>query len=204
MTDPLPEPPAHKARLGPVRRALRLVLSAFDPRMYLHGIRLLNYYNYAHVAPRRRLSPGPGTAISPNATFANPDRIEIGARVTIGARCMLWAGPARGRIVIGDDVLFAPDVMVTASNYRFNDGSPVTAQAMDEADVIIGRDVWLGARAIVLPGAIIGDGAIIGAGALVRGEIPAGAIAVGSPARVVGHRDLAATRDQKPASQSAR
>ena len=178
----------HKRRLGALKRILRGVLGLLDPRAYVHALRLINYYNYSHVVPRRSLRLGPGVAISPNAVFANPERIEIGARTTVGARCALWAGPGKGRIVIGEDVLFGPEVMVTASNYRFDDGSPVTQQAMDEADVIIGRDVWLGTRAIVLPGAQIGDGAIIGAAAIVRGVIPAGAIAVGAPARVVGQR----------------
>lgn len=192
---------AHKDRPSRLNRALRLLASSLDPRAYLHAIRLVNYYNYSHVTPRRQLRPGPGARISPNAIFSNPERITIGARLNLGARCTLWAGPGVGKIVIGDDVLFGPEVMVTAANYRFNDGSPVTEQAMDEGDVIIGNDVWLGTRAIVLPGSRIGDGAIIGAGALVRGTIPAGAIAVGQPARVVGQRDAEAL---PPLSASAR
>lgn len=185
---PTSDTPAHKERPSPLKRLVRLLTSALDPRAYLHAIRLINYYNYAHVTPRRQLTLGPDARISPNAIFSNPQRISIGARVNLGARCTLWAGPSKGRLVIGDDVLFGPEVMVTAATYRFNDGAPVTEQAMDEADVIIGNDVWLGTRAIILPGARIGDGAIIGAGALVRGNIPAGAIAVGTPARVVGTR----------------
>jgi acetyltransferase-like isoleucine patch superfamily enzyme len=90
--------------------------------------------------------------------------------------------------VLGDDVLMAPGVMLTAANYRFNDGGPVTEQAMDEADIIIGRDVWLGYGVVVLPGVTIGDGAIVGAGTVVRKNLPAGAIAVGNPARIVGQR----------------
>lgn len=187
MSDP--SPVAKKTR-GRVARLLRLIGSMLDPRAWAHAIKLVNYYNYSHLQPLRKLRPGPGGAISPNVLFSNPERITLGARVVIGARCTLWAGPSRGRIIVGDDVLFGPEVMVTAANYRFNDGHPVTRQAMDEADVVIGRDVWLGTRAIVLPGARIGDGAIIGAGAVVRGEIPAMAIAVGVPARVVSQRRI--------------
>lgn len=83
-----------------------------------------------------------------------------------------------------------PSVLVTAANYRFNDGQPVTSQAMDEADVVIGDDVWLGARVMVMPGVTIGDGAIIAAGAVVTKDIPAFAIAAGVPAKVVGERRL--------------
>lgn len=180
--------PAHKTRLSPLQKALRLLGSVLDPRAYLHALKLVNYYNYSHVQPKRKIAMGPGCNISPNAVFSNPERIEIGARLNLGARSTLWAGPSLGKIIIGDDVLFGPDVLVTAAGYRFNDGAPVTQQAMDEADVIIGNDVWLAARVIVLPGARIGDGAVIGAGAVVTGEIPAYAIAVGTPAKVVGER----------------
>lgn len=187
---PMHEAPVHKHRRGRGARFLRLLGGALDPRAWAHAVRIVNYYNYAHVQPRRRIAMGPGCAISPNAVFSNPENITLGARVSLGARCHLWAGPGRGRITVGDDVLFGPEVMVTAATYRYDDGQPVTAQAMDEADVAIGRDAWLGTRAVVLPGATIGEGAIIGAGALVRGSIPPFAIAVGAPARVVGRRRL--------------
>lgn len=184
--------PAHKQRPSRPARALRLLLSTLDPRAYLHAFRLINYYNYTHVIPRRKLTLGPKARVSPTAAFSYPERITAGARLGIGARTTLWAGPARGRIVIGDDVLLGPDILITAASYRFNDGGPVTEQAMDEADVMIGNDVWLGARVIVLPGARIGDGAIVGAGSVVRGEIPPYGVAVGIPARVVSERQRSA------------
>ncbi|MEP4525600.1 MAG: acyltransferase [Alloalcanivorax venustensis] len=187
---PQDPPPVRKRSLSRPRRALRALLATLDPRSWAHGLKLLNYYNYSHVIPRRSMSIGANAAISPNAIFSNPERIVIGRGLNLGARCHLWAGPSRGRIVIGDDVLFGPEVMVTAASYRFNDGQPVTAQAMDEADVIIGNDVWIATRVTILPGTVIGDGAVIGAGAVVRGEIPPFAIAVGTPARVVGHRQI--------------
>lgn len=178
-----------KRSLGTAGRAVRLIAAMLDPRAWLHVFKLVNYYNYTHVAPRRRMRVGSSPGFSPNAAFSNPERIEIGDRVKIGAHCHIWAGHASGTITIGDDCLFGPEVMVTAASYRYNDGAPVTDQLMDEADVVIGRDVWLATRAIVLPGAVIGDGAIIAAGAIVKGEIPPFAIAAGQPARVVGQRD---------------
>ncbi|MBF9032145.1 hypothetical protein HKCCE3408_17230, partial [Rhodobacterales bacterium HKCCE3408] len=184
-----PSQPAHKSRKGPLSRALRLVGSTLDPRAFAHAFRLLNYYNYSHVQPRRRLaSVGAGAAISPNALFSNPERIEIGPKASIGARVHLWAGPSTGRIVIGAHTLVAPHVMITAANYRFNDGSPINDQAMDEADVIVGEDVWLGFGAVILPGARIGDGAVIGAGAVVRGEVAPGAVVAPATVQAVGQR----------------
>ena len=57
-----------------------------------------------------------------------------------------------------------------------------------ERDVVIGDDVWLGARVMVVAGVEIGDGCIIGASSVVTRSIPAGSIAVGHPARIVGQR----------------
>lgn len=183
-------PPAKKNALTRRQRFFRLLGSTFDPRAWLHLVKIVNYYNYSHVQPMRRLNPSKDCKISPDVNFSNEQNIEMGRGVSIGSRCFIWAGPKRGRVVIGDDVLFGPEVIVTAANYRFNDGAPVTQQAMDEADVAIGQDVWIGARAIILPGVTIGDGAIVGAGALVRHDVPPYAIAVGSPARVVGKRSI--------------
>jgi acetyltransferase-like isoleucine patch superfamily enzyme len=179
---------ARKHSLSRSRRLLRLVLGVLDPRAWAHLFRMLNYWNHTHVAPLRRVRRGPGAAISPDAAFANPERIEIGARVRIGARTTLWAGPAEGRIVIGDDVLFGPDVLVTAAGYRFDDGRPVTDQLMDEADVVIGDDVWIGAKAVLLPGARLGDGVVVAAGAVVRGMVEPFKVVAGVPARVVRER----------------
>lgn len=189
-TQPAASSPAHKQRLSKPARFLRLIGSFLDPRAWAHVIKLVNYYNYSHVTPLRSIRIGPGASISPNVGFANPERIEIGARVRLGARCILWAGPGTGRIVLGDDVMLGPEVMLTASSYRYDDGQPITDQAMNEADVVIGNDVWIGTRAVLLPGARIRDGAIIGAHAVVHGEIPPMSIAVGSPARVVGARHI--------------
>ncbi|WP_260926815.1 acyltransferase [Novosphingobium sp. 9] len=181
-----------KRKLSRGQRFLRLLASTLDPRAWAHLFKIVNYYNYSHVQPLRSVRRGEGCAISPDAVFSHAERVVLGERVAIGSRCHIWAGNTRARILLGDDVLLGPEVMITASSYRFHDGSPVSRQAMDEADIIIGRDVWLGTRAIVLPGVTIGDGAVIGAGTLVNRDIPPMAIAVGTPARIVGERRGAA------------
>ncbi|CAH0497927.1 DapH/DapD/GlmU-related protein [Novosphingobium sp. CECT 9465] len=186
-----PADPPRKNALGKAGKLARLVLSVFDPRAWLHLFKIVNYYNYTHVQPLRRMKIGAAAGISPDAVFSNPERIEIGDRARIGSRCHIWAGPRDGRVIIGDDVLFGPEVMLTAATYDFNNGSPVTDQPMREADIVIGNDVWLATRAVVLPGTTIGDGAIIAAGAVVKGDIPAMAIVAGSPARVVSMRCIA-------------
>ena len=63
-------------------------------------------------------------------------------------------------------------------------------------DTRVGHDVWIGRNATILPGVTIGDGAIIGAHAVVAGDVPAYAVAVGNPARVVRYRFDHATIDR--------
>lgn len=169
-------------------RWLRAVSSFADPRAYFHMLRMVHHYNTTHVVPRRSISCGPNPAISPTAQFANPKGIHLGARPHIGSNCILWAGPGHGRIVVGNDLLLGPNVLITAANYRFRDGSPVTDQAMQEQDVRIGHDVWIGAGAIILPGARIGDGVVVAAGSVVCGTVEAMSVVAGTPARVIGQR----------------
>ena len=65
---------------------------------------------------------------------------------------------------------------------------PMRAQGYTTAPIIIGDDVWLGAKSVVLKGVSIGHGAVVGAGSVVTRSLPSGAIAVGAPARVVASR----------------
>jgi acetyltransferase-like isoleucine patch superfamily enzyme len=182
---------ARKKSLNRTARGLRLIGSLFDPRAWLHLVKIVNYYNYSHVTPLRSVRFAGARNVSPDTVFHHPERIEIGHRVRIGSRCHLWAGPRDGRIIIGDDVLFGPEVMLTAATYRYDLGSPVTDQPMAEGDIVIGNDVWLATRALVLPGTRLGDGCIVAAGAVVRGDFPPMSIIAGSPARAVSQRVIA-------------
>lgn len=169
-------------------RALRPIRSFVDPGTYLHVLRLLHYYSYSHVQPRRRMTLADGARIAPNVSIANGERISIGAGTKVGERCHLWAGDSSGRIAIGDYCRLAPGVFVTASDYRFEPGVRFLNQSRNEQDVVIGDDVWLGAGVFVAAGVTIGDGCIVGAGSVVTRSLPPNSIAVGVPARVVRER----------------
>jgi acetyltransferase-like isoleucine patch superfamily enzyme len=191
VADPLiPTLERPKKALSSRQRALRAALAILDPRAWLHLLRLVNYYNHTHVAPRRQLRLGKSVAISPTASFAHATQISLGDGCHVGTRCYLWAGRTlAGRIDVGRHLLLGPNVFITAASYRFNAGRPVTKQPMKEAPVLIGDDVWIGANAVILPGSTIGDGAIIAAGAVIRSNVPPGAIMAGVPAKQVGTRD---------------
>jgi len=87
-------------------------------------------------------------------------------------------------IYVGDYTMFAPNVVVTTA------GHPVDPELRERVyqfnlPVHIGRNVWIGAGAVILPGITIGDNSVIGAGSIVTKDIPSNCVAYGNPCRVV-------------------
>ena len=77
-----------------------------------------------------------------------------------------------------------------ASNHGTALGQDISKQKWDteKAGITIGDDVWIGANCVILPGVHIHNGAVIGAGSVVTKDIPANAIAVGNPAKIIKYR----------------
>lgn len=116
-----------------------------------------------------------------NLTF----ELSIGDNSGIGSR-----GHICGKITIGDNTLIAPDLIIYTVNHNFRDSSKtiISQGSAKEEPVVIGNDVWIGRKVIILPGVTIGDGAVIGAGAVVAKDIPPYTIAVGNPVQFKGKR----------------
>jgi maltose O-acetyltransferase len=115
--------------------------------------------------------------------------IEIGDYSAIGVNSQLVGTPG-AEIVIGNDVIMGPDVVIITMNHKHDDITrPIQAQGYEFAPVIIEDDVWIGMRVIILPGVRIGRSSVIGAGAVVAKDVPGYSVAVGNPARVVRRRD---------------
>ncbi len=169
-------------------KILNLFRSLINWRVWIHPFKMLHYYGYSHVLPRAEAGIGAGTGLAPNVSLRNGSRIEIGHSCHIGERASIWAGDSTGRISIGNYVSIAPDVFLTASDYQFEKGKTFREQKKVEKEIVIGDDVWLGAKVVVVAGVTIGDGCIVGAGAVVTKDLPPNTIAVGVPARVVGER----------------
>jgi acetyltransferase-like isoleucine patch superfamily enzyme len=95
-----------------------------------------------------------------------------------------------GKIVIGSNCLIGPNVVMRTANHVFNRiDIPIVLQGHLSADIIIKDDVWLGANVIILPGVNIGNGAIIGAGSVITKDVPAFAIVVGVPGKIIKYRN---------------
>lgn len=112
-------------------------------------------------------------------------KMRVGDRSGVGINAMM-----HGEVIIGDNVMMGPECIVYTRNHAFADVNiPMRDQGFsEEHPVIIGNDVWIGGRVIILPGVKVGDGAIIGAGAVVTKDVPDYAIVGGNPAKVIKYR----------------
>ena len=107
--------------------------------------------------------------------------IHVGKNVFINMGCKFQD---QGGIFIGDGVLIGHNVVLATLNHA---KSPCDRSTMLPAPIHIGKNVWIGANATVLPGVTIGDGAIVAAGAVVNRDVPENTVVGGVPAKVIKH-----------------
>ncbi|MBX3749530.1 MAG: hypothetical protein KF897_05540 [Opitutaceae bacterium] len=139
------------------------------------------------VTGRGTVEIGDDCELSSNVVF-HPygGRIILQPDVFIGPQVVIYG---HGNVTIGEHSLIAMQCRILSSDHSV---PPLDRLIRVQPDIrkptVIGRDVWLGAGVSVLAGVTVGDGCVVGAGAVVTHDLPAGAIAVGIPARVTGCR----------------
>jgi galactoside O-acetyltransferase len=142
------------------------------------------------------------------------ENISFGSNMTIGTGCRIYAqngsndnteiifgkgisinydvsinADCGGKIIIGDNSLIGPGVIIRASNHNTELlNSPINSQGHIPGRIEIGENVWLGANVIILPNVRIGNNSIIGAGSVVTKNVPENVVAVGVPAKVIKKR----------------
>ncbi|SOE58765.1 maltose O-acetyltransferase [Fibrobacter sp. UWT3] len=155
---------------------------------------------FRSVAPvlcegKGRVSVGEGTVFGfmedagfwTSYEFLNPRNVD--SKISIGKNCQIcnrFTAVSEGEgIEIGDNVLVGSSVTVLDSDFheidpsRRIDGNPKTGK------VVIGDNVWIGDRVMILKGTTIGKNSVVAAGAVVSGEFPANVVIGGVPARVI-------------------
>ena len=122
---------------------------------------------------------GEGFALFPPFYTDFGKNIAVGKGVFINSGCCFQD---QGGIEIGDNCLIGHQVVLATLNHEL---SSVKRGNMFPAPIRLGRNVWVGAHATLLPGVTVGDNAVIAAGAVVSRDVPANAVAAGVPAKVI-------------------
>ena len=112
-------------------------------------------------------------------------QLELGEFVFVGAGCELDVALS---VRIGSHTLLAPQVFITDHTHNIARDLRVDEQGITSKPVVIGDDVWIGTKSVILAGVTIGDGAIIGAASVVTRDVEPYTIVAGAPAKLIRPR----------------
>ena len=140
---------------------------------------------FTYIAKRQVKSYGHGFKVNFACRFTN--------KTTIHDNChfngMHVSG--NGNVIIGNNFHSGKECLIMTSFHNYDSGEAIPYDNTDiDKDVIIGDNVWLGTRVIILSGVTIAEGAIIQAGSVVVSDVPYCGIAGGHPAKVFKYRDI--------------
>ena len=121
----------------------------------------------------------------PDGVTSFGKNVTVGKEVSFGGNVFLFK---TAPITIGDHTMIAYNVTIHTSTHNYNK-HPMRSERIDRP-VKIGKHVWIGTGAIILPGVIIEDYAVVGAGAIVTKNVPEGAVVAGNPAKIIKFRDM--------------
>ena len=163
---------------------INAIISEFEVMiLHLIGDNIPSHYVRRFFCRLGGVEIGKGSALHMGTRFYNPKNIRIGEDSIVGENAVL---DGRGRLSIGNHVDIASEVMIYSSEHDVNDSN---FRAIS-APVIIKDYVFIGPRAIILPGVTIKKGAVVGAGAVVTKDVEEGLIVGGIPAKQIGEREI--------------
>lgn len=134
---------------------------------------------------RKCLSDIIGQELDQSTTVFVPFNTNFGQHIRIGRNVFINHGCTfldLGGITIEDDVMIGPKVSLISENHPVN---PATRKTLELKPVVIKRNAWIGATAVILPGVTVGENSVVAAGAVVTTDVPANTVVGGVPAKVI-------------------
>jgi galactoside O-acetyltransferase len=116
----------------------------------------------------------------------NDGYLEIGNNCSVNNNVQLAA--AGGRLIIGDNVMIASNVVIRSANHGMKKDAAMRFQPHIYGEIIIEDDVWIGANSVITSGVILSKGTVVGAGAVVTRSTEPYSIVGGVPARKISER----------------
>lgn len=171
----------------------RTIISGSDIHQYMcmlsqEALKLTAELNGSYHTPeeiRKIFSELTGKSIHDTFNLYPPFYTDCGKNITIGENVFFNSGckfQDQGGIIIEDGALIGHNVMLATLNHCM---IPEQRANLEPAPIHIGKNVWIGANAMVLPGVTVGDGAVVAAGAVVTKDVPENAIVGGIPAKQI-------------------
>jgi len=192
-------PTAAKAVLGLIRDIVKSI--------YLGIIQVLTRLAYVEREMPSSISLWARLDVIPRAKHLERHRLSLGKNSLIESLCVVctWHGDiiledgasigigsiVMGPVHIGESSVCSQNCFISGQSHHYEDISKnFLRQGVKTDEVAIGKNVWIGAKSVILPGVKIGDNSIIGAGSIVVEDIPSYSVAVGNPAKITKHYDF--------------
>jgi len=144
--------------------------------------------------------------VIPRARHHERHRLSIGRKTLIESLCAIctWHGDVilkdgasigigsivMGPVLIGEGSACSQNCFISGQSHHYEDVSKnFLRQGIETGQVVIGKNVWIGANSVIMPGVKIGDNSVIGAGSTVIEDVPAYSVVVGNPAKIIKQYD---------------
>ncbi|OXM13696.1 acyltransferase [Paenibacillus herberti] len=168
--------------------AFGLLKTLLKPSFWRYTLKKIESSYNTSLGAIPRLGSYGGGFIDSSMTFRSPENVHLGERVWINEGCKVWASKS-SKVTIGAHTLLGPNAVIVADNHGIQmDAGYIQDQPMEEKDISIGPDCWIGANVVILAGVTVGEGAVVAASAVVNKDVPPYSIVGGVPAKVISHR----------------
>lgn len=140
------------------------------------------------IQRKKLASVGKNSEVRPYSVIDGTKNVFIGDNVIIpeGVRLVCDATDPEAKIIIGNSVLFAPNVAVYCTTHTYlSTNLPIKDQPLYNKTTIIQSGAWIGINSVIIPGITIGKNSVVGANSFVNKNVPDFAVVAGSPAKVI-------------------